>query len=107
MFASGIVLFISMMLFRILPVALLVVGGYFLLKRSALGRAFLARQHYGTAELQGIVDECANLRRELDEVYERLDFTERMLTQLRSDRLGQGELQGSREPTPPKALTPV
>jgi hypothetical protein len=40
--------------------------------------------------LAALEEEMATVRRQLEEAYERLDFTERLLAQQHTDRLNQG-----------------
>ncbi len=63
-----------------IPVSAVIMGG---LARIAKLRVEEAKLKAGgnPADLDRIVGHVAELRRELDEVHERLDFTERMLAQ--------------------------
>jgi hypothetical protein len=77
-------------------------GTLFLLSISPVGRAFAARIQGGMvsdetvrrleASHQEVVEELETVRRELGELHERMDFTERVLAQKRQTALpGPGE----------------
>ena len=87
----------------LVPIVVFLVLGFVGVSFSPMGRA-LARRISGearalegagrdTAEMEALHGDVADLRRELDEVQNRLDFTERMLAQARD----KGLLGGSRE----------
>ncbi len=88
----------------IVPIVVFLMLGLVGVSFSPLGRA-VARRIGGearalesgaardTAELEALHGEMADLRRELDEVQNRLDFTERMLAQARE----RGLLGGAKE----------
>lgn len=81
-------------------IPIIAVGGFFawMISLSPLGKAFAERLRHGaqppagvgTAEEQGeLIDSVEQLRREVAELAERVDFTERLLGQQRgSERLG-------------------
>jgi len=85
---------------KTLPLLVAGTAGFILFSRSTLGKAVIRRLHEGAAEagavaeLQADVDE---LRRELGEVQERLDFAERRLLQQRPP-----SPSGRETPTPPE-----
>jgi hypothetical protein len=73
-------------LMRAAPWLLLGTAGALFLTRSSFGRALTHRLRQGSGrgeELATLTNEIEQLRRDLSEVQERLDFTERLLTQLR------------------------
>ncbi len=86
------------MVHDLVPIVVFLVFGFVGVSFSPLGRAF-ARRIGGearalesgavrdTAEMEALHGEVAELRRELDEVQNRLDFTERMLAQAREKGL--------------------
>lgn len=78
--AAEIAALIGTLLFSAAPFLLLGVGAYFLFSRSAMGRAIMERSRRDATELPpAVAQEFARLREELQEIHERLDFTERML----------------------------
>lgn len=94
----------SLILFKFVPFVLLPIAGYILFSRSEMGRALIARWRRDADEIPPVVEqELDRLREELMEVHERLDFSERMLTELRPDRPLPPPSK-SRTPTPPEAV---
>ena len=87
---------------------LIVGGGAVAFSRSTLGKALAQRIRDGSvsnAEVAALAGELEEVRRELGEVHERLDFTERLLAQQRvAPPLPARSDQDS--PIPP-ALTPA
>lgn len=79
--------------------------GLFALYRSPAGRA-LARKLHADSVTAGdvalLAEELREVRRELSEVHERLDFAERALAQQRSPVLPRPKPPDSRSPTPPE-----
>lgn len=74
-------------LFRFAPWLLLGVAA-FVFSRSAIGRALAERLRTGAvanADFAALAAEVDELRRELGEVHERLDFTERLLAHQRDE----------------------
>jgi len=76
-------------------------GSMFLLAISPVGRAFADRIRGGTtvpddtvrrleAAHQDVLEELESVRREVVEIHERLDFTERVLAQKRNEGLPAG-----------------
>jgi len=71
----------------LIPIIGMLIGGFFVVSRSEIGRAFAHRlRTVGVppdsnlaAEVQELRNEVAALRTELSETQERLDFTERVL----------------------------
>lgn len=92
---------VAAMVLSVAPFLLFGVGAYVLFSRSAMGQAILDRVRRDSSELPpAVAEEFDRLRGELQEVHERLDFTERMLAEAQeARRLDVGE--GSR--TPPEA----
>ena len=84
----------------LVPIVVFFMLGLIPISFSPVGRAFARRisgeREEGTrdAELGGLAAEMAQLRRELDEVQNRLDFAERMLAQVRD----KGLLPAPKEP---------
>jgi 5-bromo-4-chloroindolyl phosphate hydrolysis protein len=72
----------------LIPTVAITANGVLKLARVRLEqiKASAAAQGDGGAELSALRDEVAELRHELSEVHERLDFTERMLTRQREER---------------------
>lgn len=68
-------------------VAILAFAGVKIARILAPARGQIQDPHTGD-RLAALEDEVGILRRELDETNERLDFTERLLAQHRTDRLG-------------------
>ena len=83
------------------PVAVVGAGAYFLLRRSALGRAILSRGASQSTELAELANEVDELRHQMVELQERLDFSERMVTQLMAGEHPRA-LGATRAPTPPE-----
>lgn len=72
------------LLLRTVPVLLVGTVGFVLFSRSTLGKSLIRRLQEGGADaetLAAMQDELQELRRELGEVHERLDFAERRLVQ--------------------------
>jgi hypothetical protein len=85
-----------------IPIIAMLIGGFVVFSKSEIGRAFAQRLRGGSesdANLLGEVDqlrhEVDGLRAELTQVSERLDFTERLIAQQHTERVG----SGSPEPT--------
>ena len=85
---------------EIVPIVVFAIIGLLGVSFSPVGRAF-ARRIAGEsrppgdeAEIEGLQGDIAQLRRELDEVHNRLDFTERLLAQARE----RGLLAAPKEP---------
>jgi outer membrane protein TolC len=77
--------------------------GLYLLYRSLLGRALAQRIRHGsvtTAEVASLAEELPQVRGELAEVHERLDFAERALTQ-QQNLMPRVRRADDRTPTPP------
>lgn len=82
----------------VLAILLIFGGGTMIgLAMSPIGRAIAARIQGGTKgamavhDHQAILEEVEGLRRDIGELQERVDFTERMLSRQREERLpGQG-----------------
>lgn len=74
-----------------IPLAAVICYGLLRIARTRLEEARLqagARDKGGEAEIAALRDEVGELRRELSDVHERLDFAERVLGQVReADRL--------------------
>jgi septal ring factor EnvC (AmiA/AmiB activator) len=77
-----------------IPVLALSIGGVLLLSRSRLGEAVTRRiagerhEPEFEAQLDGVQAEVSQLRAQLAETQDRLDFAERMLTRLDTDQVG-------------------
>jgi len=80
-------------------IPIIAVGGFFawMISLSPLGKALAERllhgpRPHGTAEDQAeLVEQVADLRREVAELAERVDFTERLLGQQKvSEQIGKG-----------------
>ena len=98
---AGVLLIIGMLIFKLVPVVVLSIGGWMLLSKR--GREFFTRfqPRSDTGERLLILEsEVGELRRELSEMHERLDFAERMLANpsLGLPQAGSGE----DTPTPPE-----
>ncbi|HLS48230.1 MAG TPA: hypothetical protein VK012_06895 [Gemmatimonadales bacterium] len=81
---SGSLMLVFALLFQalvvVLPVALVAAGGWFLFRRSALGRSLLERLHQGPDQallVQELAAHVAQLEEQVAELNERVDFTER------------------------------
>jgi len=85
----------------------LIVGvGALIFARSAFGRALAHRLREGAvtgADLAALSDELQEARREIAEMQERLDFTERLLAQDRG-ALPPRSSSGEDAPTPPEPV---
>ena len=74
-----------------IPIIGLLIGGFVVVSRSEIGRAFAYRlRNAGLAggseeELRSLREDVESLRRELLETQERLDFTERVLAGARKE----------------------
>ena len=83
-------------------------GGVALFARSSLGRALAQRIREGSAtdaDVAALAADLEEVRRELGEVHERLDFTERLLAQ---QRIAPPPPARSDQDSPiPPALTPA
>ena len=89
-------------LLRAAPWLVLGTAGAFFLTRSSFGKALTQRLRDGSVrgeDLAGLTGEVEQLRRDLDEVQERLDFTERLLAQQRESLPPPSS--GIDTPTPP------
>jgi hypothetical protein len=89
--------------FKLVPWLVAGVGALFL-ARSAVGKALAQRIREGSAssaELSALYGELQEVRRELGEVQERLDFAERLLAQHR-EALPPGGPSENETPTPPE-----
>jgi hypothetical protein len=94
---------VLMILFKFAPWLIVGVGGL-VLARSAFGKALAQRIRDGSvtsADLAALSDELQDVRREMGEMQERLDFTERLLAQHRMGLL-QGSPSEDDTPTPPE-----
>ena len=94
-------IWVMILLYKVGPIVALGGGAYFVLKRTALGRAMLARGDRDTQELHALAGEIDELRHQVLEVQERLDFSERMVAQLTAG-VPPREQSTSRTPTPPE-----
>ena len=89
--------------FKLAPWLIVGLGALFFV-RSAFGRALAQRIREGSvteADFAALVGEFQEVRRELDQVQERLDFTERLLAQQR-EALPPSGLSQHDTPTPPE-----
>ena len=74
-----------------IPIIGLLIGGFVVVSRSEIGRAFAYRLRNAgrdggfETELQSLREDVESLRRELLETQERLDFTERVLAGARKE----------------------
>jgi hypothetical protein len=93
---SVLALFIPILALMI-PVSAIVIGGLTKIWRLRIEEAKLRAGSAGSHETDDLASQVAQLRKELDEVHERLDFTERLLTQARDP---------SQLPSPGKVPTP-
>ncbi len=93
---SVLALFIPILALAI-PVSAVILGGLTRIWRLRVEEAKLRAGSAGSVEADGLASQVAQLRKELDEVHERLDFTERLLTQAKDP---------SRLPGPSKVPTP-
>ena len=74
------------MLLKIAPLLILGSGGAIFLSRSAFGKALVQRIREGSLrgeEVAALAAQLEEVRHELGEIQERLDFTERLLAQQR------------------------
>lgn len=62
-----------------IPVSAIILGGLTKIWRLRIEEARLRAGAGGSPEVEHLAEQVAQLRRELDEVHERLDFTERLL----------------------------
>jgi len=86
--------------FRLAPIVIIGVGGWLLLTRLPTGRALLARLREGGAspnDVLSLASEVDQLKRDLADVQERLNNTERLVMQQR------GALPSG---SPPRLKTP-
>jgi len=91
-------------LIKVAPWLLLGTAGAVFLSRSALGKAMMDRFREGSAggeELAALAGELEQMRRELSELQERVDFTERLVSQPR-DVLPPSTPSRAHTPTPPE-----
>ncbi len=96
-------LMVITMILRTIPWLLLGAGLYILLYRSPFGRALVQRVRDGSvtpAEVAALADELQQVRGELSDVHERLDFAERALTQQQT-LMPPVRRVDDRTPTPP------
>lgn len=96
-------LMVITMILRAIPWLLFGAGLYVVLYRSSLGRALIQRVRDGavtTAEVAALAEELQQVRGELSEVHERLDFAERALAEQRN-LLPRARPSDDRTPTPP------
>jgi hypothetical protein len=91
----------GVMLVKLVPVLLVGGVGYYLFKRSEMGRA-LTRRDDTSAEMALLQQQIDTLRVELSEMQERLDFSERALAQL--DRPLAAPGKAPKYPTPPEPV---
>ena len=92
-------------LIKLAPWFLVGVGALFF-ARSAFGKALVHRIREGTvtsADLAALSDELQEARREIGEMQERLDFTERLIAQHR-EALPPSSSSGDDSPTPPELV---
>ena len=98
-------LMVITMILKAIPLLLFGVGIY-ALYRSPLGRALAQRVRDGsvtTAEVAALAEELEQVRGELSEVHERLDFAERALAQQRN-LIPRAQPPDDRTPTPPEPV---
>ena len=89
---------------RFAPLLVLGAGGAMFLSRSTLGKALVQRIRQGSLQGEGVAALAAQLeevRHDLGEVQERLDFTERLLAQQRGPLPPSGASEHD-TPTPPE-----
>lgn len=82
---------------EMIPIVFFLVFGAVWVSFSPIGKAIARRlggdtsgPGPGAAEVEALKEEVAVLHREMDEVLNRLDFTERLLAQVKSRSLGPG-----------------
>lgn len=94
-----------MLLLKLVP-WLVIGGGLYGLSRTEPGRGLIRRLREGgatEADIAALADELQQLRAELAEVQERLDFTERALVQQRQ-QLPRARSSDHESPTPPEPV---
>jgi hypothetical protein len=69
----------------LIPVTAIVFGGWLKVAKVRLEEARLRAGATDSGEVSALRDEVADLRRELSEMQERLDFAERLLTKAREE----------------------
>src|SRR5438477_5215877 len=88
------------------PLLLLGAGGAMFLSRSTLGKALVQRIRQGSLqgeEVAALAAQLEEVRHELGEIQERLDFTERLLAQQRGALPPNGSSEHD-SPTPPQVI---
>ncbi len=67
----------------LIPIVAILVGGFLMISRGPMGRAYANRMRGSDEDVQRqlahLTDEVARLSQELSETQERVDFTERLL----------------------------
>ena len=94
------------MLLKIAPLLILGSGGAIFLSRSAFGKALVQRIREGSLrgeEVAALAAQLEDVRHELGEIQERLDFTERLLAQQRGALPPSGSSEHD-SPTPPELV---
>ena len=95
---------VSMVALRLAPIVVVGVGGWLALTRTATGRALLARLHEGPSSSEDVLSlasELERVKRDLADVQERLNYTERLVAQQHPGALPSGSAAPARQATPP------
>ncbi len=93
---------VTMVAFRLAPILIIGVGGWLVLSRTTTGRALLARLRRGEAgtnDVLALASAVERLERDLADIQERLNYTERLVMQ-------QGSALPPAPPIRPKTPTP-
>jgi hypothetical protein len=91
----------GIMLVKLVPIMLVGGVGYYFFKRSEMGRA-LTRRSDTSGDMVLLQQQVDDLRTELSEMQERLDYSERVLTQL--DLPLRHSVTLPKRPTPPEPV---
>jgi hypothetical protein len=82
----ALIVMVSMVAFRLAPIAIIAVGGWLALTRTTSGRALLARLHEGRSssdDVLSLASEVERLKHDVADLQERLNYTERLVTEQR------------------------